>query len=364
LQYVQNIFMFIKNELCNILNRELITMTEKNILQNALAALRKAHPFEICQTDAHYQSQADNKNTDVNITIKYGNTEHRLTTEVKSRIDKTSAALHLANAHNKGRTVIVTPYVSGEMADRLKNHNIEFIDTCGNLFLNRPPLYLFVKGNKSHEILKPTPVIRAFKASGLKVIFTLLSLPGSEKKSYRELAALSNVSLGTIDWVIKDLTTLDYLVDTGTHGRTLIKKDELFERWVTAYPEQLKTKLNRKTYRADNAQWWKETTLEGDNALWSGEVAASKLTTYLIPESITLYAKQPCTKLIVANKLRNDHQGNIEILSTFWNFTLDHSSRSTSPPILVYADLMATGDSRNIETAGIIYHDYIAKLIR
>jgi len=33
-------------------------------------------------------------------------------------------------------------------------------------------------------------------------------------------------------------------------------------------------------------------------------------------------------------------------------------------PILAYADLMATGDQRNRETAGIIYEQHIARLVR
>ncbi|MFA6010125.1 MAG: type IV toxin-antitoxin system AbiEi family antitoxin [Desulfobacteraceae bacterium] len=338
-------------------------MSEKDILQKTLVAIMRTHPFTVCQTDVLYPSQTLDKTAHAIITITYGETEHRLITKVKTRFDKTMAALHLAESHDKERTVIITPYVSAEMADRLKNYHIEFMDTCGNLFLNRPPLYLFVKGNKSHDILKPEPVIRAFKASGLKVIFTLLSLPNSEKKTFRELASLSNVSLGTANWVLKDLQTLGFLINGGSHGRKLIKKIELMDRWVTAYPEQLKNKLNKKVYSSDNICWWKDTTFEENNAFWSGEVAASKLTAYLTSETVTLYTKKPLTKLIVNNKLRHDNLGKIEILDTFWNFHHGHARSSTAPPILVYADLMSTCNSRNIETAGIIYHDYITELI-
>jgi hypothetical protein len=34
------------------------------------------------------------------------------------------------------------------------------------------------------------------------------------------------------------------------------------------------------------------------------------------------------------------------------------------PPLLIYADLMATGDARAIEAAEIIYDKYIARLVR
>jgi len=35
-----------------------------------------------------------------------------------------------------------------------------------------------------------------------------------------------------------------------------------------------------------------------------------------------------------------------------------------APPLLVYADLMATGEQRNLETARMIYEKYIVQLIR
>lgn len=333
----------------------------QKILQEALAVLNKRHPFKIYQTNP--APPTDGNNMEALLTVEFGLAEYQLAVEIKKRIDNVSAALHLAKAQNKSPLVIVIPHVSPEMAERLKNDNIEYMDTCGNVFINRPPLYLFVKGNKPHRSLKPAPLIRAFKASGLKVIFTLLSVPNAENRTMRELAELSNVSLGTVNWVMKDLITLGYLVDTGRHGRTLMKKNELFERWVTAYPEQLKTKLNPKSFRAQNTQWWKEIIFEQDCAFWSGEVAASLLTDYLVPEKVTLYVKPPYTKLIVANKLRNDDQGNIEIMEAFWNFSPNNPIGATAPPLLIYADLLATGDSRNIETARIIYDDYIAELI-
>ncbi|HMF76515.1 MAG TPA: type IV toxin-antitoxin system AbiEi family antitoxin [Bryobacteraceae bacterium] len=35
-----------------------------------------------------------------------------------------------------------------------------------------------------------------------------------------------------------------------------------------------------------------------------------------------------------------------------------------APPLLVYADLMATGDPRNLETAKILYEQFLKPLVR
>jgi hypothetical protein len=37
------------------------------------------------------------------------------------------------------------------MAEQLRADGMEFIDAAGNAFLNQPPLYLFIKGNRPPE---------------------------------------------------------------------------------------------------------------------------------------------------------------------------------------------------------------------
>lgn len=340
-------------------------MNEKDILQAALNILVEEYPFEIIQPDFSALEFSGKLSNATIVNIKYGGSTQQLSFLVKSGIDKVKAALLMRKSENSEQPVIATSYVSPEMAERLKQYNIEFIDMCGNLFFNRPPIYLFVKGNKQRMSLKPVPVIRAFKASGLKVLFTLLSIPDSEQKTFRELAELSNVSLGTINWIMKDLIALGYIIDTGKYGRKLVKKKELLERWVTAYPEQLKTKLNRKKFKSQDSKWWNELHIEDYNALWGCETAATKLVNYLIPAVSTIYVKENYTKLLVKNKLRADEYGNIEILDAFWNFNLEFGANmpETVPPVLIYADLLSSGDTRNIETAEKIYNEYIVKII-
>jgi hypothetical protein len=94
-------------------------------------------------------------------------------------------------------------------------------------------------------------------------------------------------------------------------------------------------------------------------------MAAQKLTGYLTAETLTIYARQNPTKLITEQRLRADVNGNIEILDAFWNPDLDarNEHEDVVPPLLAYADLMTTTDSRNLETAKLIYDRYIAPTI-
>jgi hypothetical protein len=90
-------------------------------------------------------------------------------------------------------------------------------------------------------------------------------------------------------------------------------------------------------------------------------VAAAKLTKQLKPEKVIIYAPEPPGKLIIEQKLRKTTAGDIEILKPFWTFDHEFDALGIAPPLLVYADLMATGDDRNIETAEIIYDNYLAQ---
>jgi hypothetical protein len=59
--------------------------------------------------------------------------------------------------------------------------------------------------------------------------------------------------------------------------------------------------------------------------------------------------------------LLKDPQGDVEILDAFWNFAPPDEHRGIVPPLLVYADLLATGDDRCIEAARLIYDRYLAQ---
>jgi len=48
----------------------------------------------------------------------------------------------------------------------------------------------------------------------------------------------------------------------------------------------------------------------------------------------------------------------------FWNFEIDWPHKNMVPPLLIYADLLATGEARNIETARILYEKEIHRFIR
>ena len=68
-------------------------------------------------------------------------------------------------------------------------------------------------------------------------------------------------------------------------------------------------------------------------------------------------------EFILKNRLKKDPKGNLILMKKFWNFE-DTDYPGMTHPILIYADLLATGDPRNIETAKIIYEKDIVRYIK
>ena len=283
--------------------------------------------------------------------------------EVKRRLTEASLGMAVHRLEffpQKG--LIVADYVNPRMADRLKEMNIPFLDLAGNAYLNEPPVYVYIKGNKPVEERKPAA--RVFQPSGLKVLFALLCEPELVFRPYRVIAKSAGVALGTVARVITDMRELGYLMDVYPGGPGLRNKVKLIERWVTTYPELLRPKLVLGRYSAVNGKWWTKASIAASESYWGGEMAAAKLTGYLRPEKVTIYTRGKPGQLLLMNKLKKDPDGDVEILEAFWQVKYDCTLNELAPPLLIYADLMATGDARNIETAKMIYERELAGLVR
>lgn len=140
-------------------------------------------------------------------------------------------------------------------------------------------------------------------------------------------------------------------------------------------------------FTSQDPDWWKQVNIQNYEGYWGGETAAAIYTNHLQPQVATVYMpKDNSGKLIRDARLskassHEQDRGNLVYLySTFWNTNIseirsDDSPHEPSPrwsvnlgdnnelvnPILAYADLIATGDPRNIETAQLLRDEYIAE---
>jgi hypothetical protein len=288
--------------------------------------------------------------------------------------------------------LLVAPYITPNVAERCRALHIPFIDTAGNVYLQKPGLLVLVQGQRTRtkdfwredttrrvvpttrQSRAPIPMItttpQAGMATTLRVVFALLCRQALRNAPYRDIIRAAGVALGAVGGVFHDLQGRGYITGGVRKGeRRLLEPQRLLEEWVTNYPMRLRPKLNPQLCRAATPDWWQRADVTAYGAQWGGEVAADKLTGYLKPETLTLYIRpgtnrEHIAQLVARHRLRADPTGDIEILDTFWDFPADQEHPDVVPPILVYADLMATLDPRNLDAARWLYDRTIAPTLR
>jgi len=337
---------------------------EKEIIQHAVDALKKNIPAEIDIRTMEREPDLAFR-ADFTVRMILHNEEILFHAEVKANITHATKGLAMMlKREMPHRFLLVTRYVNPQLAEQLREEGVEFIDTAGNAYINHPPIYILVKGNRPPEIDRHVRTRRAFQPTGLKIIYAFLCDPGLENKAYRDIANIADIALGAVGWVMGDLRDLGFMVDMGKKGKKLINKEELLKRWVLEYTEKMRPKLLLGHFRGHEG-WWQGKTVNPDVAQWGGEVAAARMTQYLKPQVVTVYTtKDNLETFLIENRLQKDPGGDIEILERFWKPVQAQQQGDTVHPLLVYADLLATGNQRNIETAKIIYEQDIVRLVR
>lgn len=337
---------------------------DKRIVNFALETLQENAGLKINIKDDK-NNPKNNQLCDGILYIKINRKKITYCFEYKKYINKPIIGLMIQKQNNlKQNFLVITKYVSSYLAEQLKNNNIQFIDTVGNVYINIDPIYIFIKGNEKPKITKNKESNSLFKSSGIKTIFILLADSLSINRTYRNIAVEADVSLGTVSQVIGDLTRLGFIVNIANNKRRLIHKEELLKKWCVAYSDILKPKLFIGRYRG-SPNWWDGKNLNSKEGKWGGEIGAQLLTKYLKPEIITIYAaKGKYEDILIDNKLRSDYNGNVELIEKFWRNENIDKEYNTVHPILIYADLIGTADYRNIKTAEVLYEKYIDRFIR
>lgn len=309
--------------------------------------------------------------TGLNITVESRRNEydgiiningHAFAVEAKNELRKENkgflfARLEELKTKTKHPILIIAKYITSEVALELKENGINYLDVAGNCFIKFQGILLYFVGQKVHKKEK-TNQAKAFQEAGIKIIFNLLNNPENLQLSYRELAELADVSIGSVSNVMNELEGQNFILKTKLK-RVLKNKTQLLERWVIAYQDVLRPRLVKKQMRfinPDAIQTWKELYLDNKEGitLWGAEPAAAILTNHLVPEKFSIYTTQSWQNMGQDMGLVPDANGKVEVLQVFWKQKEVLKDQNTVPPLLVYADLIGSGYSRNIETAQII----------
>ena len=192
--------------------------------------------------------------------------------------------------------------------------------------------------------MSPTAVdILSPKSSQL--IFALLAWPELLHAPIRKIAEAAGVSVGLVPRTLQHLVregTIDTRRQWTTRGRRQIAK-----AWLASYPSRLRPSLD-----LDFLEGPPSAALQIHNAVASGGMAVPHL---ISPSVSTIYVPEILPDLIRDNRLRRGPQPNVRILRRFWDDKVawEDNSPRLAPPLLIYADLLASDDPREQEVANV-----------
>lgn len=273
------------------------------------------------------------------------------------RQERLSALAATGGLHDAGRILLVTSYLSPALVDACKSLGVNAIDEAGNAFIKDGHTLIVISGRPRATALRRPSL---WSKRSLQVILALLVRPALLQQSRRAIAAFAGVSIGTAHTAVQTLLQRKDLIER-EDGLVFTSFDRLLDEWVTLYPSLLRESLKLGRYRATEPDWWTGMPAQSEGWMLGGEPAAALMTNYLKPAVVTVYCTNAIpTEIISRGRMRPDPTGNVEFLKA--PFELNGNPGLVDRvvyPVLVYADLVASGDSRNLETAQLIRDQYI-----
>ena len=317
----------------------------KDILkQQALDVSFKEIPAKVGQFDAVVK---------LNDNLIYLETKREITPGNISKILE-----EIKNKSNENSILLVGEYITPKAKELLREKEVNYLDSAGNIYLKLNRLLIHIEG-KTAPTVPGKYKSRAFTKAGGAVVFQFLRDPQLVNEPQRLIAEYAGVSLGTIPKVFEGLQKEKYLIKLDKNKWELTNKERLLLKWTEVLREKIlpsKFLGNYKPVGKSMQQMLAEKEIKAAGFKWGGEPAAALLTNYLIAEKFSLFVSQK-ENLIKKYKLVPSPFGELELYEKFWNHPED--DLPYVHPILIYAQLMATGESRNIETAGIILNEHI-----
>ena len=245
--------------------------------------------------------------------------------------------------------ILIAGKIYPKLANMFADNHINWIDKAGNCDIKHANLTIKIAGQKD----TPSANIGGnFKMSetNIKLILFFLQNPECVNWPYREIQDKVGLSLGTITKVFDLLKSKHFLVKTDK-GRRIAMREELVEWWQQQYNEFLKPKLlmNRMSFRTlEDRKKWKEMKLP-EGMFWGGDCGANLMDGYLIPGEFEIYSDVVSNLLLRTGAVMPAPNGEIRIYKKFW--IGNNNKPNLAPTLVVYADLMGTGDSRCHEAA-------------
>lgn len=278
--------------------------------------------------------------------------KNEITPQIFSRIEP-----QIKEKANGKPILLMANYISPNAKDLLIDKKINYVDSGQNMSMQLHNLVIRIEGN-TLQSLPSNYKSRAFTKAGGAVVFQFLMDPLLINASQRTIAEKAGVSLGTIPKVFEGLQKEGFIVKLTEKSWDLTDYRTLLDKWVEVLKEKILPayyigQFSLATQTITELMQNKEVT---NTTQWGGEPAAALINGYLIPQQYSMFTTEH-KSFINKYRLLPAENGEISVHKKFWNHS-DYNEQIVHP-VLIYAQLMASGDSRNIEAAEIIFNEEI-----
>ena len=251
------------------------------------------------------------------------------------------------------RTFVIGERLAPRVVANIRARGDWYADARGNVYVSAPGVRVDIRGQRPVEargVRTATKSTNLLSTRRAQVIFCMLSWPALVQVSVRGLAEAAGVSPAVAHTTRRALEREGYLHPGAT---SIDRYDELLDRWATAFPLGLARDLTLGVFAGQPDP--RAGTDAGIPFYLSGESAAPNLR----ETSLTMYVREIEPRALAASRWRRPRDGeepSITIRRKFWTDPMESASDSTrpaslAPPILVYADLLASRDARQREIA-------------
>lgn len=263
------------------------------------------------------------------------------------------------------RMLLFAPHIAPTAAERLKGAGIDYLDAAGNCHLSVAPHFLVsVEGRKVPAGVRHIDGRAKPRTAGNHILFALAARPELAAAPVRELARCAGAGKSASAEMLARLVADGLLTDT-RGGRRVARPKQLVERWLGVYPD-VRRRWLQGTYRTAGSVEQTEAALENalQGAQWAfgGTAAEMRLVNHYRGTQTVVHVARPAPELPRAIRALPDRNGPVSVLVTPMPIAFEGMAPHTAHPLLVYSELLVSGDERANAAAELIAERWLEPL--
>jgi hypothetical protein len=311
--------------------------------------------------EGEYELQVETKRTD----LTYATADYLLTMwrDVLHRNLRTNHQNQLRP--HQPQWILFAPYVPRKIGQHLATAGANYIDLEGNCRLQLGDRYIATIEGRAPT--RKQPEGRGLRAAGYQVLFAILAKPDLLNEGVVKTGKLADVGKTTVADTLEKLERQGFLT-TIQNRRRLMKPEALLERWLAGYANTVRPRLLLARYRTQdkNPEELEHRIMDvlGDEPRWAwgGGAAAMRLTQHYRGETTVVHVADPYPDLPKQLRAQRDAEGPLVLLKVPGRIAFDGVLPRTVHPLLIYTELLTTGDDRARETALELRRQFLGEL--